>query len=84
MLPHKLVSTLDLSRWKERNVQLIECKLSNWSLNHSYVFSNPAVLSDLILVLRDGRPPGATYGRPLNQPAEGIWELTDAYLAQTK
>jgi len=65
------------------NVQLIECKLlSNWSLNHAYVFSNPAALSDLILVLRDGRAPGAQNGRPLNQPAEGIWELTDSYLAK--
>lgn len=68
------------------HVQLIECKLtgSNWSLNHAYVFSNPAALSDLILVLRDGRAPGAQNGRPLNQPAEGIWELTDRYMAKTK
>jgi esterase/lipase superfamily enzyme len=67
------------------HVQLIECKLlSSWSLNHAYVFSNPAALSDLILVLRDGRAPGAQNGRPLNQPAEGIWELTDSYLAKTK
>ncbi len=66
------------------NVQLIECKLSNWSLNHSYVFSNPAALSDLILVLRDGRAPGAANGRPLNQPTEGVWELTDSYMAKAK
>jgi esterase/lipase superfamily enzyme len=66
------------------HVQLIECKLSSWSLNHAYVFSNPAALSDLILVLRDGRAPGVQNGRPLHQPAEGIWELTDSYLANMK
>lgn len=66
------------------HVQLIECKLGGWSLNHGYVFSSPAVLSDLILVLRDGRGPGAQNGRPLNQPAEGVWEINDSYLAKTK
>jgi hypothetical protein len=66
------------------HVQLIECKLGGWSLNHGYVFSSPAVLSDLILVLRDGRGPGVQNGRPLNQPAEGVWELTDSYLAKAK
>ncbi len=62
------------------NVQFIECKLSGLWIGHSYVFTHPAALSDLILVLRDRRPPGAEHGRPLRQPAEGIWELTDDYL----
>jgi esterase/lipase superfamily enzyme len=65
---------------KMPNVQLIECKLSGWTLTHSYVFTHPAALSDLILVLRDRRGPGAANGRPLRQPAEGVWELTDDYL----
>jgi hypothetical protein len=51
-------------------------------MSHSYAFTHPAALSDLILVLRDGRPPGPEHGRPLAQPSEGIWELTDDYLAQ--
>jgi esterase/lipase superfamily enzyme len=62
------------------NVQFIECKLSGLWIGHSYVFEHPAALSDLILVLRDRRPPGVENGRPLHQPAEGIWELTDDYL----
>ena len=66
------------------NVQFIECKVSGIMLTHSYVFTHPAALSDLILVLRDRRPPGAENGRPLRQPAEGIWELTDDYLARAK
>lgn len=64
------------------NVQFIECKVSGVLISHSYVFTHPAALSDLILVLRDRKAPGALNGRPLLQPAEGIWELTDDYLAQ--
>jgi esterase/lipase superfamily enzyme len=64
------------------NVQFIECKVSGCMISHSYVFTHPAVLSDLILVLRDRRDPGAANGRPLRQPAEGIWELTEDYSAK--
>jgi len=67
---------------KMPNVQFIECKLSGSYLSHDYLFTHPAAFSDLILLLRDRRPPGAEYGRPLRQPAEGIWELTDDYLAK--
>jgi esterase/lipase superfamily enzyme len=63
------------------NVQLIECKLaSTWALNHGYLFTHPAALSDLILVLRDRKDPGAENGRPLRRPVEGVWELTEEYL----
>jgi esterase/lipase superfamily enzyme len=66
---------------KMPNVQFIECKVnSSFALSHSYVFTHPAALSDLILVLRDRRPPGALHGRPLRQPEEGIWELDQNYL----
>lgn len=62
------------------SVQFVECKVSGILTSHSYIFEHPAALSDLILVLRDSRPPGAANGRPLLQPAEGLWELTDDYL----
>ena len=43
---------------KQPNVQFIECKIATrWTINHDYVFSHPAALSDLILVLRDCCPP---------------------------
>lgn len=64
------------------NVQFIECKLSGLSTTHNYVFTHPAALSDMILVLRDRRDPGAANGRPLRQPAEGVWELTDDYFVR--
>jgi esterase/lipase superfamily enzyme len=63
------------------NVTFVECKLSGLWIGHNYVFTHPAALSDLILVLRDRRDPGAEHGRPLHQPADGIWELRDDYLA---
>lgn len=64
------------------NLQFIECKVKASSIlaSHDYVFANPAALSDLILVLRDRRAPGAEHGRPL-QPFNGIWELTEDYPA---
>lgn len=65
---------------KYPNVQFIECKLSGLWIGHSYIYDHPAALSDLILVLRDSRDPGAEHGRPLRQPAAGIWELGDDYL----
>lgn len=60
-------------------LQFIECRTTGWSLNHDYVFANPGALSDLILVLRERRAPGAANGRPLLQPVEGVWELTERY-----
>jgi esterase/lipase superfamily enzyme len=46
---------------------------------HNYFYSNPAVSSDLILVLRYGRAPGAAHGRPLEIEESGFWEIDDAY-----
>lgn len=64
-------------------LQFIECNIASSGIvaSHDYVFNHPAALSDLILVLRDRRPPGAEHGRPLRQPAEGLWELPEDYLA---
>lgn len=64
------------------NLQFIECRVSRFSTSHDYVFAHPAALSDLILVLRDRRPPGAEHGRPLVQPVAGVWELHNDYLME--
>jgi pimeloyl-ACP methyl ester carboxylesterase len=66
------------------NLQFVDCKVTHFSTSHDYVFAHPAALSDLILVLRDGRPPGAEHGRPLLQPVEGVWELHNDYPALPK
>jgi len=46
---------------------------------HTYWIDNPAVLSDVILILRDDRPPGREHGRPLIRADSGLWELHDGY-----
>ena len=47
-------------------------------LGHSY-YQAPVVLADIFLLL-DGRPPGASYGRPLKPLAPSIWQIDDGYL----
>ena len=46
---------------------------------HDYYRSNPAVSSDLILLLRDNRAPGAANGRPLTEAAGNYWTISDKY-----
>jgi esterase/lipase superfamily enzyme len=53
-------------------------------VGHDYYRSNPAVSSDLILLLRDNRPPGAANGRPLTKAAGHYWRITDDYLKKAK
>jgi len=49
------------------------------SFGHNYFYSNPAVSSDVILVLRYGKAPGAEHGRPLKVEKNGFWEIDDKY-----
>jgi esterase/lipase superfamily enzyme len=58
--------------------QIVDCQVSGFETTHGYVFGDPAALSDLILVLRDGRPPGKQYGRPLENK-NGVWILDNNY-----
>ncbi len=46
---------------------------------HTYWIDNPAVLSDVILILRDDLPPGRQNGRPLIRAESGFWEIRDGY-----
>jgi hypothetical protein len=60
-------------------VQLIDVNVKTDFLGHSYFVEQPAVLSDLILVLRYDRDPGVEHGGPLVRSAGGFWELHDGY-----
>lgn len=66
---------------KLNKFSLIECQVRGYSTSHDYVFAHPAVLSDVVLLLRDNRDPGAGNGRPLITPYDGIWRITNDYLA---
>jgi esterase/lipase superfamily enzyme len=66
-------------------IQFIDARVAgslNWS--HSYFYHHPAVSSDLILLLRDGRRPGAENGRPLAREAGVLWRIDQDYPAPAR
>ncbi|HKQ49241.1 MAG TPA: alpha/beta fold hydrolase [Phycisphaerae bacterium] len=64
------------------DVDVIDARVSDGLVGHDYFYNNPAVSSDLILLLRDRRQPGAEHGRPLIKQPNGYWELHDGYPKQ--
>ncbi|HVT88084.1 MAG TPA: alpha/beta hydrolase [Tepidisphaeraceae bacterium] len=60
-------------------VDLIQCDVTGFSTSHDYAFAHPAVTSDMILLLRDGKLPGAANGRPLKVIAPDIWGIDNDY-----
>jgi esterase/lipase superfamily enzyme len=61
-------------------IQVVDVNVKSGFIGHSYFITNPAVLSDIILVLRDGRRAGAENGRPLERMDGVFWSLDDRYL----
>lgn len=49
------------------------------AFGHDYFHSNPAVSSDLILLMRYQFQPGAEFGRPLGVNKNGFWLIEDGY-----
>jgi esterase/lipase superfamily enzyme len=64
------------------SMQIVLTEVSGFSTSHAYVFSNPAALSDLVVVLRDGKMPGVENGRPMTR-GHGFWSLNDTYFKGT-
>ena len=58
---------------------VIDARVPKQGWGHSYFHSNPAVSSDLILLLRDDRQPGAANGRPLTKVGPNYWDLDNDY-----
>lgn len=58
----------------------VEAIVDTGFLGHTYFSESPAVSSDLILILRDNRAPGAENGRPLKERMTNFWEIRDDYL----
>ena len=65
-------------------VAVVDAQVSSGFLGHSYFHDSPAVSSDLILTLRDGRDPGAENGRPLTPVEPSFWALRDGYPASAE
>jgi len=64
-------------------IQIIQCDVSGFGTSHDFVFTNPGAFSDLIMVLRDGRKPGAENGRPLTSLGGAFWSLDNKYMLPT-
>ncbi len=65
---------------KSKRLQIIDARVSDAGLlGHDYFQSNPAVSSDLVLLMRYKLPPGAQYGRPLRIDKNGFWVIDDKY-----
>lgn len=62
-----------------QSVQIIQCQARSGRSGHDYYYTNPAVLSDLIMVLRDRLDPGAENGRPLDRSSDGTWRILKSY-----
>ena len=62
------------------NLDFMTADVSSGLLGHSYFHKSAAVSSDLILLLRDGRAPGAEHGRPLTQDDAHFWSFDDGYM----
>ena len=62
-----------------RRLQFIDARVKKLGLGHSYFYANPAVSSDLMLLLRYQLLPGAEYGRPLGVTDVGLWVVDDDY-----
>ena len=70
---------------RAKSVQIIDARISKPGPNgHSYFYENPAVSSDVILLLRYGRGAGADKGRPLRETKSGFWVIDDKYPVMSK
>jgi len=61
------------------NVSVVENRSRRGLIGHGYFTSDPAASSDLILVTRDRRRPGAEHGRPLEPADMNLWVLEEGY-----
>jgi esterase/lipase superfamily enzyme len=78
----KKAEKMHLRAKMQRNLTMINARVDSEFIGHNYFYSHPAVLSDLILILRDGLPPGEAHGRPLKRSPGGLfWTIEDAYPA---
>jgi len=64
-------------------ITFIDAEVQSDITGHAYFWTNPAASSDLILLLRDDRDPGAVNGRPLIRRSNNYYVLRDKYLLHT-
>jgi esterase/lipase superfamily enzyme len=65
---------------RQKTPQFIDAQVSTLgAFGHGYFHANPAVSSDLILLMRYHLGPGAECGRPLGLDPKGFWVIDDKY-----
>jgi esterase/lipase superfamily enzyme len=80
-LKASIFSSEELAAMREsKTIQIVDAQIKQiGNFGHDYFHSNPAVSSDLILVMRYHEPPGPEYGRPLGGSKKGFWVVDDKY-----
>ncbi len=58
---------------------IVDARIHSGFIGHSYFYSDPAVSSDLILMMGYGRAPGASNGRPLIPVGPNFWRIEKGY-----
>ncbi|MBL9147242.1 MAG: alpha/beta hydrolase [Phycisphaerae bacterium] len=58
---------------------IIDARVRDGLLTHSYFLDSPAVSSDLVLLIRFDREPGAEHGRPLTNATANFWSISPDY-----
>ena len=66
------------------NLSIIEMQGKSDKVGHSYFQDNPAVSSDLMMILRYGVKPGKENGRPLKPVDTNMWIISDDVYTQSK
>jgi esterase/lipase superfamily enzyme len=64
---------------KVNNLAFVETRGRTGFLGHGYFHSHEGASSDVVLVIRYDRAPGAEHGRPLEPVDTRFWSLDDAY-----
>ncbi len=64
-------------------VSIVDFEGESTGYGHDYFRTNPAVSSDLVLMIRYGLKPGDE-GRPLENVGLNFWSLPDGYPANAK
>jgi esterase/lipase superfamily enzyme len=77
MLSKEQLETLKSENYYVDVINVHTSKLG--AFGHTYFIDSPAVLSDVILILRDNRDAGAEHGRPLLKREDGFMEIRDGY-----
>jgi esterase/lipase superfamily enzyme len=70
------LSAVQIERFAQGSVDIVDARVETGLLGHSYFHSNPAVSSDLFLLLRYGAAAGSPQ-RPLKRVAPHYWVLDD-------